>query len=128
MQLDATTLRFLITGTSAAGLFFVLSFACVSAGMRPFEGTLVAYAITFAASYTAQQAWTFQGRSRHREALPRYLAVQVACGLFSAVLARLLVGLFGFGPLLMSAVTTIAASTVSYVLSRGWAFARPDDP
>ena len=120
---DGTTLRFLITGASAAGLFFVLSFAAVRSGLPPFAGTMLAYGVTFVASYTAQQAWTFRGRSRHFEALPRYLAVQVACGLGSATLARFLVDDFGYSAQSMAAVTTLASSAVSYGLSRWWVFA-----
>ncbi len=122
-RIDATTLRFLITGSSAAGLFFILSYVGVSAGLPPFAGTLLAYAITFVGCYTVQQAWTFQGRRRHTEALPRYLAVQIGCGLFSALLARLLVSLAGFAPLAMAAATTLASSSISYCLSRWWVFA-----
>jgi putative flippase GtrA len=122
-HIDATTLRFLVTGTSAAGFFFVLSASLVGAGLPPFGGTLLAYAVTVGLTYTAQQAWTFRGRARHLEAFPRYLAVQVGCGLLSALLARTLVGLFGLPPLPMAAITTVASSAVSYLLSRYWVFA-----
>lgn len=121
--MDATTLRFVITGGSAAALFFVLSFTFVRAGLPPFAGTLLAYAITLAASYTAQQAWTFRGERRHAEALPRYLAAQVGCALLSGLLARLLVNQAGLPPLPMAAVTTVTSAAASYALSRYWVFA-----
>ena len=121
--MDATTLRFLVTGGGAACLFFVLSFGFVHAGLPPFAGTLLAYAIAFVASYTTQQAWTFRGERRHAEALPRYLAAQVACALASALLARLLVRVGGLPPLPMAAVTTFASGATSYCLSRYWVFA-----
>lgn len=120
--MDATVVRFVITGGSAACLFFALSFGLVHAGAPPFLGTLLAYAVTFVAAYTVQQAWTFRGGRRHAEALPRYLAAQVGCALGSALLARGLVAGFGLPPLPMAAVTTLASSAASYVLSRYWVF------
>ncbi len=121
--MDATTLRFLVTGGGAACLFFLLSFGFVHAGLPPFVGTLLAYALAFAVSYTTQQAWTFRGERRHSEALPRYLAAQIGCALASALLARLLVRAAGLPPLPMAAITTLASGAMSYGLSRYWVFA-----
>ena len=119
--LDATTLRFIVTGLSAAGLMFVLSFGFVRAGLPPFPGTLLAYAITVVVTYAVQQSWTFRGRSRHAEAFPRYAAVQVVCALCSGGAAQGLSSL-GVPHLAMAALTTIASSAISYVLSRWWVF------
>lgn len=119
---DPTTLRFLITGCGAAMLFFGLSFTAVHAGLSPFAGTLLAYGIAFVAAYSTQRAWTFGGSHRHRDALPRYLGAQLACGLLSASLARLL-GRAGLPPLPMAAFVTFASSSLGYVLSRFWVFA-----
>jgi hypothetical protein len=96
--LDSTTLRFLVTGCSAAALFFALSVVMVKAGLSPFAGTLCAYAVAFVAAYTTQRAWTFRGQHRHRDALPRYLATQVGCAVLSAGLARLLAEAGGLPP------------------------------
>ncbi len=126
--MDATTVRFVITGGSAAALFFALSLAAARAGLPPFAGTLLAYAATFAAAYVTQQAWTFRGTRRHSEALPRYLLAQLACALGSAMLARLLGADLGVPPLPMAAVTTLASSAASYALSRFWVFARGRGP
>ena len=123
VAIDATTVRFVVTGASAAALFFLLSYAGLRAGLPPFTGTLLAYGVTVVASYTAQQAWTFRGRSRHGEAFPRYLAVQVGCALLSAALARLLVVEAGLGALPVAILTTLASSAISYGLSRFWVFA-----
>jgi putative flippase GtrA len=125
--MDGTTARFLVTGCGAAVLFFVLSFAAVRAGLSPFVGTLSAYAICFVAAYLTQRAWTFGHAHRHRDALPRYLVAQLACGLLSASLARLL-GRIGLPPLAMAALVTLASSSLSYALSRFWVFARPSAP
>jgi putative flippase GtrA len=119
----ARAVRFVIVGVGAAALFFVLSYLFVSAGMSPFAGAALAYAIAFAVAYTAQRAWTFGGRHGHGHALPRYFVIQLGCALLSGILAQLLVTYLKMPPLAMSAVTTIAASLASYFLSSRWAFA-----
>ncbi len=121
--LESVTLRFLITGSSAAALFFTLSVVTLEAGMRPFAGTLTAYGVAFIAAYATQRAWTFRGAHRHRDAFPRYLATQLGCAFLSAGLARLLAETFGLPPLPMAAITTLASSGASYLLSRYWVFA-----
>jgi putative flippase GtrA len=115
--------RFVAVGVGAAALLFLLAYLFVSLGMTPFAGTVVAYAIAFAAAYTAQRAWTFGARHGHGHALPRYFIIQVGCALMSGVLAQLLVTYLQMPPLAMSAVTAAAISVASYFLSSRWAFA-----
>jgi putative flippase GtrA len=109
-------------GAGAALLFFLLSWGLVSLGMRPFTGSVLAYGTAFVVAYTAQHGWTFEGEHEHSRSLPRYLAVQVGCAAFSGIVSHVSVAGFGFSPLLMSAVTTVAASAASYVLSSLWVF------
>ena len=120
--LDLRLFRFVVVGVGAAGLFFILAYVLVVAGMPPFAGSMLAYAIAFVVAYTAQRGWTFGGRHAHSHSFPRYLALQVACALFSGVVAHAAVALFGMSPLAMSAVTTVLASAVSYVASSLWVF------
>jgi putative flippase GtrA len=114
--------RFLTVGVGAALLLFVLSWLLVSLGLSPFIGSAVAYAITFVVAYSAQRGWTFGGQHDHASAMPRYLALQVGCAMFSGLVSHVAVTRFGMSPLSMSALTTVAASTVSYVLSSLWVF------
>ena len=114
--------RFVAVGVGAAGLFFVLAFLLVSAGLPPFAGSTIAYAIAFAIAYTAQRGWTFGGRHDHAQAFPRYLALQLACAGFSGLVSHVAVNSFGLSPLAMSAVATILAGAASYVLSSLWVF------
>ncbi|MHA6687733.1 GtrA family protein [Mesorhizobium sp. A556] len=114
--------RFVIVGGGAAALFFGLSWLFVSLGMAPFTGSVVAYGIAFLVAYTAQRSWTFEGKHDHAHTLPRYVALQLGCALFSGALAHIAVTRFGLSPLAMSALTTIAASAASYVLSSVWVF------
>ncbi len=115
--------RFVIVGAGAAGLLFALSYFFVRLGWPPFIASMVAYAISFAAAYTAQRNWTFQSGQDHRRTLPRYFVLQAGCAITSGVTAHLTVSLFGASPFVMAVVTTIIASAVSFVLSSQWVFA-----
>lgn len=114
--------RFLTVGVGAALLFFVLSWLLVSLGFSPFIGSVLAYAIAVVVAYNAQRGWTFGGQHDHAHAMPRYLALQVGCALFSGLVSHVAVTRLGFSALAMSALTTVAASTVSYVMSSLWVF------
>ena len=120
--LQTRLFRFLTVGVGAALLLFVLSWLLVSLGLSPFVGSLIAYAIAFAVAYSAQRGWTFGGQHDHARAMPRYFALQVGCALFSGLVSHVAVARFGMSPLAMSALTTVVASTVSYILSSLWVF------
>jgi putative flippase GtrA len=115
-------IRFAVVGIGAALLFFVLSWALVSAGLRPFVGSVIAYVLAFVVAYSAQRGWTFEGRHDHAHALPRYLVTQLACAAFAGLSAHVAVSIFSASPPIMSAITTVAASAASYVLSLVWVF------
>lgn len=114
--------RFVTVGVGAATLFFVISWLLVSWGISPFKGSIVAYAAAFVVGYSAQRAWTFEGRHDHAQALPRYFVLQVSCAVFSGVVAHLATHGLGMSPLTMSALTTVAASAASYLASSLWVF------
>ena len=118
----ARLMRFIVVGVGAALMFFVLSFLFRRGGMPPFAGTVVAYAISFAAAYIAQRGWTFGGVHSHGEAFPRYLTGQIGCALMSGVVGHVAVDGFGLSAFWMSATVTIAASAASYLLSSFWVF------
>ncbi len=114
--------RFVTVGVGAAALFFGLSWLLVSRGVPPFTGSVIAYATAFVVAYSAQRAWTFEGRHDHAQALPRYFVLQVGCALFSGVVAHFATSRLGMSPFAMSALTTVVASAASYVISSLWVF------
>ena len=121
--LDHETVRFVMTGGGAAMLFYLMTFVALRSGAPPFAGTLTAYAVTVVTSYTIQHSWTFRGRRGHGHAFPRYVAAQVVSALLAATLARATSDL-GLTAAALALVPTLAASAVSYVLSRYWVFAQ----
>ncbi|CAM5451244.1 hypothetical protein MAUB1S_07598 [Mycolicibacterium aubagnense] len=114
--------RFLVVGVGAAALLFLLSYFLVSSGMPPFAANTLAYLLAFAAAYSAQHGWTFGAKHQHGRALPRYFVLQAGCALFSGLVAHIAVTRFAMSPLAMSAMTTVATSAASFVLSSVWVF------
>lgn len=114
--------RFIIAGSGTALLFFVLAWALVSAGLPPFSGTLLAYATAIVAGYTAQRQWTFRAAHPHSRSFPRYLALQIGCGVLSGLISHVTTNLLGLQPFLMSLTAVIAVSAISFVASALWVF------
>jgi len=125
---DAGTrvLRFFVVGVGAVLLMFALSYLLVSAGLAPFSGSVIAYALVFLVAYSAQRSWTFGGEHAHSSALPRYFVLQAGCAAVSGTVAHVAVTGFGLSPAAMSMLTAFAAGAASYVVSSVWVF--PQQP
>lgn len=117
--------RFLIVGVGAAVLLFALTWLFSRAGMPPFLGSALAYAVAFAVAYTAQRNWTFGGGHAHGRALPRYFAVQAGSAVTAGLVSHVAIEGFGLPPVVMAAAVTVAASAASYLLSTFWVFPEP---
>ena len=72
-------LRFVCVGVGVAVFFMFLTYALVSGGASPFWASVLAYFICFVVAYLLQKFWTFEAKHPHREVLPKYLGLQVAC-------------------------------------------------
>ncbi len=118
----ALPVRFVIAGSGTALLFFVLAWALVSAGLPSFSGTLLAYATAVAVGYVAQRQWTFRATHPHSRSFPRYVALQIGCGVLSGLISHTTTNLLGLQPFLMSLTTMIAVSLISFVASALWVF------
>lgn len=119
---ERTLARFVVSGGLAASVFLVLSYAFARLGTPPFLASVAAYALAFAIGYGLQRGWTFGARHRHGQAFPRYLALQVGCGLFSGLVSHVAVADFGASALQMAVATTLIVGAVSFVASRYWVF------
>ena len=119
--LQNETVRFLITGGSAACLFYTGTFVLILLGAPPFGSTLGAYGVAFLVSYSVQHSWTFRGRQAHARSFPRYLAAQLCAAGVAALTARS-VAHGGAMPAVTALASTLSGSALSYVLSKGWVF------
>jgi putative flippase GtrA len=117
-----TLVRFALTGTAVAAVFFSLTVLFVHVGLPPFIASAASFVIAFGVGYTLQHGWTFRARHRHLFAFPRYLALQIVSCLVSAFVADAAVSRFGLSVIAMSAVTTCLAGAVSFLGSLLWVF------
>jgi putative flippase GtrA len=115
-------LRFICVGGGAAVFFMILTYALVSDGAKPFWASVVAYVICVAVAYLLQRFWTFEAKHPHREALPRYLALQGGCAVFSGLVPQVAIDHFGATRLVAVGLATITASVFSYVGSTFFVF------
>jgi putative flippase GtrA len=88
-------LRFVCVGVGVAVFFMFLTYALVSGGAPPFWASVLAYVICFVIAYLLHTFWTFEAKHPPREALPKYLALQVSCAVFSGLVPQVAVDHFG---------------------------------
>jgi putative flippase GtrA len=121
-SLDSQAVRFLITGCGAALLQFGVTAALIDMGMKPGYASGGAYLVALVAAYAAHRAWTFRSvqLSVRRSAL-RYLLVQLLSAATAALTASAVSTLAGSASTI-ALVSTVASSTLSFVLSSQWAF------
>jgi putative flippase GtrA len=128
---NSQLIRFGLVGGTAAGLYFIACLFFIQSGFGPFWGSMLAYGLAIFTSYALQRGWTFRGRHRFRDSLPRYLLLQLACALMAAGLAKFLIGQWHLAPATMALATTLAVGSTSYLGSRCWVFpaaSRQDQP
>jgi putative flippase GtrA len=115
-------LRFVCVGVGVAALFMLLTYALVSGGAPPFWASVLAYVICFVLAYLLQRFWTFEAKHPHREALPRYLALQGVCAVFSGLVPQAAVDHFGATHLVAAGLAAFTAGVLSYVGSTLFVF------
>jgi putative flippase GtrA len=120
--LNSQAVRFVITGSGAALLQFGLTVALIDAGVKAGYASGCAYAISLIAAYLAHRAWTFRSvRLTVRRSALRYVAVQLLSAATAALTASA-VSKFAGSASTIALVSTVASSTLSFVLSSQWAF------
>lgn len=122
--------RFLVVGVGCALLYFALAWALQArGGLQPFLATATAYLISFSIAYVLQRAWTFQSEMAHTVTLPRYAAVQALAAFLTAASTQ---AIAHFCPssssMVIAAVSTILAGSLSFVLSSTWVFSHVSKP
>lgn len=115
---------FVLVGGGAA-----LAFACVSAAaVTLFAATpswlvsALCYAGFILPVYLLHRRFSFASDAAHRQALPRYVAVQL-CGIGLATLfSWLAYGVIGLPTLIAAGVVIALTSGINFVVLRRWAF------
>jgi putative flippase GtrA len=114
-------LRFARVGLGVAVFFMLLAYALVS-GAPPFWASVLAYAICVVVAYLLQRFWTFEAKHRHREALPKYFALQAACAVLSGLVPRAAIHRFGAAHLVAAGLAALTAGVLSYMGSTLFVF------
>jgi putative flippase GtrA len=119
--------RFVIVGGGSTALYFALMwFFRAALQLTPFLATIAAYATSFCVAYTLQHRWTFRSDAAHRVTLPRYALAQTACALLTAGITEATARLYPHSPnWLLAGISTVLASSLSFVLSSMWVFSSP---
>lgn len=122
--------RFLVVGVGCALLYFTLTWMFqASAGFPPFLATAVAYLISFSGAYMLQRRWTFKSDVGHAVTLPRYTAVQALAALLTATTTQLIAHFYpSSSSMMIAAVSTVLAGSLSFVLSSTWVFTNVSNP
>jgi putative flippase GtrA len=115
-------LRFVCVGVGVAVFFGFLTYALLSGGAPPFWASVFAYVICFVVAYLLQRFWTFEAKHPHREALPKYFALQVACAVLSGLVPQVAIDHFGATHLVAAGLAASAAGVLSYVGSTLFVF------
>jgi putative flippase GtrA len=115
-------IRFLSVGISMAVFFMVLTYVLILAGLSPFWGASLAYAVSFGAAYALQRVWTFETDRPHREVFSRYLALQAICASSSGLFAHITVDYLGMSHFLASSIVTVLVAIMSFIGSAFWVF------
>lgn len=116
---------FLLIGGGAAGSFVLLSSLMVA--LLPMAESWVVSAACYAAFivpvYLLHRRFTFASDVAHRQALPRYVVVQMMALALAALFSFVFHGTLAL-PSLPAAMLVIAlTSGVNYLVLKGWAFA-----
>jgi putative flippase GtrA len=120
----AQWLRFASVGATNTVLSWCVYALLVAAGLHYLPASALSFALGVANSYQLNRRWTFRSRARRGPEVLRFAVVQsVGLGVDHALLYALVEGI-GIHHLIAQAAVFPAASTVTFVLSRRWAFAR----
>ena len=115
-------IRFVVVGASAALLQFGLTLALIRLDVRPAVAACLAFLAALFCAYSGQRRWTFASSRRHAVLLPRYAGAQAVVMGVTALAAELMSTFTMASPFQISAVATLLAGLLSYVLSSVWVF------
>jgi putative flippase GtrA len=122
LQVALQWLRFAVVGASNTLLSTAAFAALFHLGVHYLLASALAFAIGALNSYTLNRRWTFRSHGRRAPELARFVCVQaVGLGVNLTLLAAL-VEMAGIQHVFAQLLAFPAASIITFVLSRQWAF------
>lgn len=118
--------NFIGIGASGALAFVVLSTLLIwlDTGIADWVVNTACYASLIVPVYLLHRRYSFDSDAPHRQALPRYMAVQGVALLLAAVFSFVVHGVFAVPPVWSSVLVVGLTSGVNFVVLRSWAFAQ----
>jgi putative flippase GtrA len=121
----ASLLAFALVGVSAACGYLVLCniFVPLVKTMAGWEVSVLCYAAMILPAYALHKRFSFRSSAGHRQALPRYVLVQIMSLSFASAFSFLVYAIWGVPHLPASILVTGLTSGASFVALNLWAFA-----
>jgi putative flippase GtrA len=119
-------LRFITIGASGALSFVALSGLMISlhTGFEDWIVNTACYAALIIPVYLLHRRFSFQSEASHRQALPRYMAVQGMALVLAALFSFVVHGVLTLPTLAASLLVIALTSGINFLVLRSWAFAR----
>lgn len=122
MSINNKVTRFIIIGSCAAIVQFVLTLILIKLNILPALAVGLAFLTTLIVTYFAQKNITFLNNEKHGVIFYRYLLAQCIALVNAAIFARYTYYLFSAEDFLFSLVVTIYSGALSFLLCYFWVF------
>ena len=119
-------IAFITIGAAGAAAFVALSTAMIwlDTGVADWLVNAACYASLIVPVYAMHRRYSFDSDAPHRQALPRYMAVQGMALLLAALFSFVVHGLLAVPTVFASILVIALTSGVNFMVLRSWAFAR----
>jgi putative flippase GtrA len=116
---------FVAIGASSTLAFVVVSAMAIALlpGIESWLVSTLCYAAFIGPVYWLHRRYSFRSEALHRQALPRYIAVQAAALLLATLFGYLFHGQFGLPSLPAAVLVAGLTAGVNYLVLKSWAFA-----
>jgi dolichol-phosphate mannosyltransferase len=119
----AQLLRFATVGASGFAINLGVFALAMALGVHHLAAALMAFTVAVTSNFVLNRQWTFAvGHGAVGQQAPRFFAVSVTAALFAATVLELLVGTAGVSALAAQPAAIAAATPLSFIGSRNWAF------
>ena len=118
-------LRFVVVGLAATATHVACGLVLAeAAGLAPFWANLLAFCVALFVSYLGNHRWTFAAQGAHAFHFPRFAVIALAGLALNQAIVYVMVGVMALDYRLALAVVVLVVPALSFVLNRGWVFAR----
>jgi putative flippase GtrA len=115
--------RFATVGVAATLVHILVALMLhAGAGMDALEANLAAFVVAWSVSYLGNYVYTFQAVSRHRQSVPRFVAVSLAGFTLNQSIVFFCISHLGLAYWQALIPVAVLVPLFSFVLSLNWAF------